>query len=141
MASADRRVHAQVIMNLCKQELGQDAASQAAYEKALALEPDNPETLNNLAWLLITSRDPAVPDPERALFFSKQAASLQPTAGYILDTLAAAYWANNMLVQALETEDKAIDHDPANHMFYRRQMEFFLKNRWPADLQSWSKQK
>jgi Zn-dependent protease with chaperone function len=124
-----------------KQELGQDAASRAAYEKALTLEPGNPDILNNLAWLLITSSDPAVPDPDRALFLSKQAASLQPTAGYILDTLAAAYWANNMLVKALETEDKAIGHDPVNHIFYRRQMEFFLKNRWPADLESWAKQK
>ena len=124
-----------------KQELGQDAESLAAYQKALALEPDNPETLNNLAWLLVTARDPAVPDPGRALFLALQASSLQPTAGYILDTLAAAYWANNMLKEALETEEKAIGHDPANYIFYRRQMEFFRDNRWPADLEGWTKQK
>jgi Zn-dependent protease with chaperone function len=124
-----------------KQELGEDAESQAAYEKALALEPDNPETLNNLAWLLITSSDPTVPDPDRALFLALQASSLQPTAGYILDTLAAAYWAKNMLTEALETEDRAIRHDPANHIFYKRQMNFFLNNKWPADLESWAKQR
>jgi Zn-dependent protease with chaperone function len=124
-----------------KQELGQDAESLAAYEKALALEPDNPEILNNLAWLLITASDPAVPDPDRALFLALQASSLRPTAGYILDTLAAAYWANNMLEEALKTEDKAIGHDPANHIFYRRQMKFFLDNKWPADLEGWTKQK
>ena len=124
-----------------KQELGEDAESLAAYEKALALEPDNPETLNNLAWLLITASDPTVPDPERALFLAVQSSSLRPTAGYILDTLAAAYWANNMLKEALETEDKAIGRDPANHVFYRRQMEFFLDNKWPADLEGWSRQK
>ncbi|MEN8232440.1 MAG: tetratricopeptide repeat protein, partial [Thermodesulfobacteriota bacterium] len=124
-----------------KQELGKDAESLAAYEKALALEPDNPETLNNLAWLLITAVDPTIPDPERALFLALQASSLRPTAGHILDTLAAAYWANNMLKEALETEDKAIGRDPANHVFYRRQMEFFLDNKWPADLEGWSRQK
>jgi len=123
-----------------KQELGKDAESLAAYEKALALEPDNPETLNNLAWLLITAVDPTVPDPDRALFLALQSSSLRPTAGYILDTLAATYWANNMLKEALETEDKAIGRDPANHIFYRRQMKFFLDNRWPADLEGWAKQ-
>jgi Zn-dependent protease with chaperone function len=124
-----------------KQELGEDAESLAAYEKALALEPNNPETLNNLAWLLITASDPTVPDPERALFLAVQSSSLRPTAGYILDTLAAAYWANNMLKEALETEDKAIGYDPTNHIFYRRQMKFFLDNKWPADLEDWSRQK
>ena len=123
-----------------KQELGKDAESLAAYEKALALEPDNPETLNNLAWLLITAGNPAVHDPEQALLLALQASSLRPTAGHILDTLAAAYWANNMLKEALKTEDKAIGRDPANHIFYRRQVEFFLDNRWPADLEGWTKQ-
>jgi Zn-dependent protease with chaperone function len=124
-----------------KQELGKDAESLAAYEKSLTLEPDNPETLNNLAWLLITTSDPAISDTGRALFLALKASALRPTAGYILDTLAAAYWANNMLEEALETEDRAIRYDPANHIFYRRQMDFFLDNIWPADLEGWTKQK
>jgi Zn-dependent protease with chaperone function len=124
-----------------KQELDQEAESLAAYEKSLALEPDNPETLNNTAWLLITAHDPAVLDADRALFLAKQANSLRPTAGYILDTLAAAYWANNKINEALEAEKTAIKLDPVNHTFYRRQMDFYLSNTWPADLESWSKQK
>ena len=124
-----------------KQELGKDAESLAAYEKSLTLEPDNPETLNNLAWLLITTSDPAISDTERALFLALQASLLRPTAGYIMDTLAATYWANNMLEKAIETEDRAIGHDPANRIFYRRQMDFFYDNRWPADLEGWTKQK
>jgi len=124
-----------------KQELGKDAESLAAYEKSLTLEPDNPETLNNLAWLLITTSDPAISDTERALILALQASLLRPTAGYIMDTLAATYWANNMLEKALETEDRAIGHDPANRIFYRRQMHFFYNNRWPADLEGWTKQK
>ena len=124
-----------------KQELGKDAESLAAYEKSLTLEPDNPETLNNLAWLLITTSDPAISDTERALILALQASLLRPTAGYIMDTLAATYWANNMLEKAIETEDRAIGHDPANRIFYRRQMDFFYDNRWPADLEGWTKQK
>jgi len=124
-----------------KQELGQEAESLAAYEKSRALETDNPETLNNMAWLLITANDPEVLDADKALDLAKQATSLRPTAGYILDTLAAAYWANNMIDEALDAERAATKLDPANRPFYRRQMDFYLNNTWPADLESWSKQK
>ena len=124
-----------------KQELGQDAASLAAYEKSLTLEPDNPETLNNIAWLLITAKEPKALDAGRALDLAKQAASLRPTAGYILDTLAAAYWANNLIDEALNAEKAAIKLEPTNRPFYRRQMDFYLNNTWPADLNGWTKQK
>ncbi len=124
-----------------KQELGQEAEALAAYEKSRRLEPDNPETLNNIAWLLVTSNDPEVHDAERALTLAKQAAALRPTAAFILDTLAAAFWANNMIDEALDAERAAIKHDPANRPFYRRQMDFYLNNTWPADLKSWIRQK
>ena len=124
-----------------KQELGQDAASLAAYEKSLTLEPGNPDTLNNIAWLLITAKDPEALDADRALDLAKQAASLRPTAGYILDTLAAAYWANNLIDEALNAEKAAIKLEPTNRPFYRRQMDFYLNNTWPADLKGWAKQK
>ena len=124
-----------------KQELGQDAASLAAYEKSLTLEPGNPDTLNNIAWLLITAKDPEALDADRALDLAKQAASLRPTAGYILDTLAAAYWANNLIDEALNAEKAAIKLEPTNRPFYRRQMDFYLNNTWPADLNGWTKQK
>ena len=105
------------------------------------LNQDNPETLNNMAWLLITANDPAVLDADRALNLAKQASSLRPTAGYILDTLAAAYWANNKIDAALDAEREAMKLDPANRPFYRRQMDFYLNNTWPADLETWTKQK
>lgn len=123
-----------------KQEMGQEAEALAAYEKSRALEPDNPDTMNNIAWLLITAADPEVLDAPRALDLAKRASALQPTAAYILDTLAAAYWANNMIDEALNAERAAIKHDPANRPFYRRQMDFYLDNAWPADLKSWIKQ-
>lgn len=124
-----------------KQEQGQEIEALAAYEKSRALEPDNPETLNNIAWLLITANDMEVLDAHRALGLAEQAASLRPTAGYILDTLAAAYWANNMIDQALDAEREAMKRDPDNRPFYRRQMDFFLNNTWPADLEAWIEQK
>ncbi|KPJ98390.1 MAG: hypothetical protein AMJ60_08410 [Desulfobacterales bacterium SG8_35] len=123
-----------------KQELGRDAEALAAYEKSRALEPGNPETMNNIAWLLITANDPEVLDAERALNLAKQAAALRPTASFILDTLAAAYWANNLIDEALDAERAAIKYDPGNRPFYRRQMDFYLNNTWPADLKAWTSQ-
>jgi Zn-dependent protease with chaperone function len=122
-----------------KQEQGQEREAVAAYEKSLALEPGNPEAMNNLAWLLITANDPAVLDADQALDLAKKAVSLRPTAGHILDTLAAAYWANDMLDEALDTERAAINYDPLNRSFYRRQMDFYLNNNWPADLEAWAR--
>jgi len=123
-----------------KQELGRDAEALAAYEKSRTLEPNNPDTLNNIAWLLVTADDPEVHDAERALALAKKAVSLRPTAGFILDTLAAAYWANNMIDEALDAERVAIKLDPNNRPFYRRQMDFYINNTWPADLKAWTKQ-
>jgi Zn-dependent protease with chaperone function len=123
-----------------KQELNQDAEALAAYEKSMALEPANPDTLNNTAWLHITAVDPAVLDAEKALDLAQKAAVLRPTAGYILDTLAAAYWANNMIDEALGAERKAMGLEPANRAFYRRQMDFYLNNTWPADLEGWTRE-
>ncbi len=124
-----------------KQELDQDAAAYAAYQKANSLEPGNPDVLNNLAWLLVTTDDPQLLDANRALLLARQAARLQPTAAYILDTLAAALWANGMIDEALAVEKGAIKLDPANRPFYRRQMDFYINNTWPADLESWTRQK
>jgi len=123
-----------------KQELDRDAEAVAAYEKALALEPLDPETLNNFAWLLVISHDQQVLDAKKGLTLAMTAASRRPAAGYILDTLAAAYWANDRIDDALDAEREAMARDPVNRAFYRRQMEFYLNNVWPADLKSWSKQ-
>jgi hypothetical protein len=124
-----------------KQELGQEAEALAAYKKSLTIEPENPEILNNQAWLLITANDPEVLDAAKALTLAEHATALRPTAAYIIDTLAAAYWANNMIDEALEAERTAIKLDPTNRPFYRRQMDFYINNTWPADLESWAKQK
>jgi len=123
-----------------KLESDKDAEALAAYEKSLGLEPVDPETLNNFAWLLVTSNDQRVLDADRALSLAMTAASRRPTAAYILDTLAAAYWANGRIDDALDTEREAMARDPVNRAFYRRQMDFYLNNEWPADLRSWSKQ-
>lgn len=97
-----------------------ESKALAAYEKAFSLEPANPEIMNNFAWLLLTSNDLSIRDPMRALTLARAAATLQPK-GYILDTLATAYWANDLVDEAVETERQAAFSDPDRHRFYAAQ--------------------
>lgn len=101
----------------------------AAYDKALALEPSNPKLLNNLAWLLLTSDNPVLRDPERALRLARLAA-LQIPAGHVLDTLATAYWANGFPEKAIEIETQALFADPAEGTYYREQIEKFRTEKY-----------
>ena len=97
-----------------------------AYNKALEAEPENaePELLNNMAWLLLTSDDPLLRDPERALVLAKAAAKKDPKA-HVLDTLATAYWANGYRESAIATENAALKRATSQAEFYRSQLEKF----------------
>jgi len=104
----------------------------AAYDKALLLEPSNPKLLNNLAWLLLTSDDLSLRNPGRALELARRAA-VQVPAGHVLDTLATAYWANEFIEKAIETEKQAIFADPEEGEYYRaRIFKFSNHNYKPA---------
>lgn len=106
-----------------------------AYNKALAIEPTNPKLLNNLAWLLLTSNDLTLRDPERALEMARLA-GMQVPAGHILDTLATAYWANGFIEKAIETEHQAIFADPAEGEYYRMQIKKFRETTYKEEVQT-----
>lgn len=89
-----------------------------AYEMAYSLEPLNPEVMNNLGWLLLTSEDLSIRDPVKALNLARGAATLHP-GGYIFDTLATAYWANGLVEEAVQAEQKAIIMDGGQKRFYQ----------------------
>src|SRR5262249_2269545 len=57
----------------------------AEYEKALAVTPDNPVILNNVAWLyFLRSDDRAIATAERAYAAAPQSPKVQDTLGWIL---------------------------------------------------------
>lgn len=103
-----------------------------AYNKALALNPEDPELLNNLAWLLLTSSDPLLRDPPQALNLASSAARTNPQA-HVLDTLATAYWANGLIDDAVATEQLAIQKDPSQATFYQLQLERFQTRPYTND--------
>ena len=104
-----------------------------AYEQALDLEPANPDIMNNLAWLLLTSADISLRDPGRALNLARMAAVVHPR-GYILDTLATAYWANGMIEEAIASARQAIFADPPQRKYYQIQIERFSRQTYEETL-------
>lgn len=100
--------------------------AKETYEKILAKEPHHYLALNNLAWLLATSKDPTLFQPQKALALAKQAAALKSEA-MILDTLAEAYLVNGQPDKALEIMGQVLSQNPANRSYYQGQEERFRK--------------
>jgi hypothetical protein len=67
--------------------------------------------------------------PGEALSLALAAANRHPT-GYILDTLATAYWANGAIEEAVATEKQAIIKDPPQQGYYLQQIEKFLNTQY-----------
>lgn len=90
--------------------LGRRQEAATHYQTALDLEPALLPAMNNLAWVLATSPETDLRDPSRALALARRAATItEHRHPAILDTLAAAYAANGMFDQAIETARSAVD--------------------------------
>jgi tetratricopeptide (TPR) repeat protein len=77
---------------------------EAAYRKAVELEPDDEVALNDLAWHLVqTERE------GEALPLARKACSLAPWSSAALDTLAAALQGLGQCPDALQTQRRAVD--------------------------------
>jgi Zn-dependent protease with chaperone function len=100
-------------------ERGRYVEAQDYLQRAVEKEPNDPQLLNNLAWLYATSPEP-YRAPEKALELALKAASLKREP-YILDTLAEAYYANGRYGEALEAVSEALERQPENSQYYLEQ--------------------
>jgi tetratricopeptide (TPR) repeat protein len=79
------------------------------YREALRLQPDVPEVLNNLAWLLATANDAQLRNGAEAVRSAKRACELtQYQQVMMVGTLAAAYAEDGRLEEARNMAQKAI---------------------------------
>lgn len=89
---------------------GKPREAVAEYCEVLASRPNQPEALNNVAWLLATCADATVRNGAEAVRLAEHACRLsgnaQPRA---LGTLAAAYAEAGRFPEAVETAQKAAD--------------------------------
>ena len=106
-------------------ENGRYREAIASYEKALSLSPDNPDILNNYAWLLVTVPEKNLRDPAKAMDLAERAVEIKPGTGYILDTLALCLFMNGHKEKAIKTEEEAVAVDPENRELYLKQLKMF----------------
>jgi len=89
---------------------GKPREAVAEYCEVLVSKPEQPEALNNVAWLLATCADATVRNGAEAVRLAEHACRLsgnaQPRA---LGTLAVAYAEAGRFPEAVETSQKAVD--------------------------------
>jgi Zn-dependent protease with chaperone function len=95
-----------------------------AYANSLKLKPENPEALNNLAWLYATCEKKELRAPQKALELAKKAAELE-SSYYILDTLAEAYYVNGYFEQAVQLAEEVMKMDLKDPAYYEKQLKKF----------------
>ena len=100
------------------------AGVQDAWEKSLALEPNNAQVLNNLAWHYATCEDETFQDPARALAMAKLAIQLEKLP-HVWDTLAESYYVNGMLREAVEAGRQALALAGKKRAYYENQLDKF----------------
>ena len=88
--------------------LGEPDRAAEAYERSLALDPDDWEVANNLAWIRAASADPKLRDPDRAVALARRARQRMPDHAFVLGTLAAALASAGQWDEAIETQVRAI---------------------------------
>ena len=86
----------------------QPRVAMGYYQKALAAQPDWPEVLNNVAWILAANADPSVRNGAEAVTRAERACNL---TGYkeplLIGTLAAAYAEAGRFKDAVATGERA----------------------------------
>jgi hypothetical protein len=71
--------------------LGRTAEAIAEFRKGIEIQPSNPASLNNLAWVLATCREVSCRDPGRAVDLAQRAVKLTPRNYAYWHTLGVAY--------------------------------------------------
>jgi len=97
------------------EKLNNEAAAITDLKKASELSPNHVQTLNKLAWMLLTCKDESLRDPNLALASAHRASSvLQHGNPGVLDTLALAFFENKRIPNAVKAQERAIELLPAN---------------------------
>ncbi len=95
-------------------QLGQATEALQDYDHAIELAPKYALAHQNRAWLLATSNDPSLRDPEAAITAAKKACDINSYETVSdLSALAAAYAAAGRFREAVDWQEKVVDLAPA----------------------------
>jgi predicted Zn-dependent protease len=87
---------------------GDEEGAAAGFREVLAAEASHLGALNNLAWILATTRRPAIADRAEAVRLAERAAEATEGAPEVLETLAVAYAAAGRRAEARATAERAV---------------------------------
>jgi TPR repeat protein len=93
----------------------------------LAVQQNDANAMNNLAFLLATSKNSHVRDPQEAVSLATKAVAAANNPDY-LDTLAAAYFSNGQTDKAIEAEQKALALNPSNDSYKESLQKYLAEN-------------
>ena len=107
------------------QRMGKDRETIDAYERIIGLDSRRAVALNNLAWLLVTTPDEKLRDPDRSVGYARRAVALDRSPGF-LDTLAEACFANGLIQEAIKSIEEAIATATEKRSYYEKQLKRFI---------------
>jgi tetratricopeptide (TPR) repeat protein len=117
---------------------GQTTDAIAHYRRALAADQDLPAALTDLAWILATTELSELRAPGEAVRLAERAAALtQDRDATVLDTLAAAYFADGRVESAVSTARAALQmaidkSEPELASRIRQRLAFYEQHRQAA---------
>jgi Zn-dependent protease with chaperone function len=100
------------------------SGARDAWEKSLALKPDNAFVLNNLAWLYATCDAQSLRDPYRAVALAQLAVRLDASP-HVWDTLAESFYVSGMQREAVEAGKQALALARSKRPYYEEQLQKF----------------
>jgi tetratricopeptide (TPR) repeat protein len=95
---------------ICHERMGNWPAAEADFRKALELNPGRPEVLNYLGYALVERGQKL----DEALKLIQEAVAAEPRQGYIIDSLAWAYFSLGRYDEALAPMEKASLLEPVD---------------------------
>lgn len=100
---------------------GRPAEALHGLKRAVQLEPWNPEFLNDYAWELVNSADPALRRPGQGLELAQRVCGIEPGNAWYVNTLGVAWYRSDELARAVEVLDAACElprgGGPFDHYF------------------------
>jgi tetratricopeptide (TPR) repeat protein len=94
----------------CNEQLRDWPAAEADFRRALELNPNQPQVLNNLGYGLVDRGEKL----DEALAMIEKAVATDPDKGYIIDSLAWAYFRLGRYEEALEPMERASLLEPVD---------------------------
>ena len=97
------------------------------YRRALEINPGEPRTLNNLAWLLTETHKEDQKRLKESVVLAQKALEVKKTA-FIWDTLAEAYFINGLYDKAAEASHNALESaEEGNGISVEADLDYYKK--------------